>query len=544
MKKKVRDSRILFNGKIHIMDDERYVAESIYIEGNIIKDFGTDEYIVNKYGKLTDNKIDLKKKTALPGFNDSHMHLLMYGQNLERVDLRGVKSVNEIIKICSDFLSENKLRKGQWLLGEGWNQDLFEKNEFPTMRELDRISTEIPISLMRVCRHISACNSKALDIMGIDKDTKIEGGEIEKDNKGNLTGILKENALSFVNKSQPELSVEDIKIILKKASKKLEKFGITSIQSDDLQHGGKSWESIIEAYRELYLDNEINIRVNQQCLFFDLDEYKNFLEKIDKEKNIKNRFKIGPLKILGDGSLGARTAYMSEPYYDDKTKTGITAYTKKQLDDLVLTANQNNMPVAIHAIGDKMIDIAVNSIEKARKTTKKDLRNGIVHCQITTEDIFKKIKENKIGVYIQPIFTASDWNVVEKRIGKERSKTTYNWKRLYDMGINVSFSTDAPVESPNPYENIYAAVTRKDLNGNPEGGWLPYQRLSLDQSISAYTNESAYMSYEENIKGTLEKGMLADIVVLNDDIFSIDSEKIKEIKADLTVIDGEIIYER
>ena len=537
------NSKILYNGKIHIMDEEQNQVESIYIKGSKILDYGTDLYILKKYSEISYKKIDLKNKTVLPGINDSHMHLLMYGQSLESIDLRGAKSVSEIIKICSDFLENNKLREDQWLLGMGWNQDLFEKNEFPSKEDLDKISTEIPISLTRVCRHITACNTKALEVMNIIRETDIEGGEIEKDSRGNLTGVLKENALSFVNKSQPELSVEDIKIILEKAAKKLEEYGITSVQSDDLQHGGKSWENVIEAYRQLYNEDRLNIRVNQQCLFFELDEYLNFLNKINKKDIIKNKFKIGPLKLLGDGSLGARTAYMSEPYNDDIKKTGITAYTEKQLDELVLTATKHDMPVAIHAIGDKMIDRALNSIKKAKKETNKNLRNGIVHCQITTEDIFEKFKETNTGVYIQPIFTASDWNIVGKRIGEERTKISYNWKRLYDLGINVSFGTDSPVESPNPYENIYAAVTRKDLNGNPEEGWLPDQKLSLEESLEAYTKNPSYMSYEEDIKGTLEKGKIADLVVINKDIFSTNPEKIKNIKAVMTIIDGEIVHE-
>lgn len=538
------NNKIFFNGKIHIMDDDRSIKESLYIEGNKIKDYGSDSYILDKYGERAGKKLDLKKRTVLPGFNDSHMHLLMYGESLESVDLREAKSVDEIIIRCRKFLEKNKLREEQWLLGMGWNDELFNDNKYPTKDDLDKISTEIPISLTRVCRHITVCNSKALKILNIDENTKIDGGEIEKDIEGKPTGTLKENALNIINKAQPEASKEDIKTILKKAAKKLEEYGITSIQSDDLQHCGKSWESVVKAYRELYFNNEMKVRVNQQCLFFKIEEYEDFLSKLNIYPDIKEKYKIGPLKLLGDGSLGARTAYMNEPYCDDKSKFGITTFSEKQLESLILKAFDHNMPVAIHAIGDKMIEISVKSIGNAEKLTGKKLRNGIVHCQITTNDVFEKIKNNNISVYIQPIFTASDWNVVDKRIGIERSKTSYNWKRLFDLGVNVSFSTDAPVESPNPLENIYAAVTRKDLDGNPAGGWLPNQKLTVDQSIQAYTKNSAYMSYEENIKGTLERNMLADMVVLEDDIFNIAPEKIKDIKVNMTIIDGQIVYER
>ncbi|MDW7667841.1 MAG: amidohydrolase family protein [Bacillota bacterium] len=538
------NKKLYKNGKIHIMDKKRSIVDSIYIEEDKIKDFGEFKYLNEKYDIKNSDIIDLKGKTTIPGFNDSHMHILKYGESLESVDLRGVKSVEEIIQRCKDFLSKNELREEQWLVGTGWNQDLFSKNEFPNKNDLDKISTEIPIALSRVCTHITVCNSKAIEIMGINEKTKVEGGEVERDEDGNLTGMFKENANSFINKAKPELTLDDIKDILQKATKSLEKYGLTSIQSDDLQHGGKSWETVIQAYKELYNEEKINIRINQQSLFFDIKEYLDFIEKGIYKLKINNKFKVGPLKLLGDGSLGARTAYLNKPYSDDPTKVGMTAYTTEQLDEFVLTACKNDMPVAIHSIGDKMMDMAFDSIEKANKETGKELRHGIVHCQITTKELFDRFKENNVSAYIQPIFASTDWEVAPKRIGNERAKYTYNWKRYYDLDIIASFGTDSPVESPNPLENIYSAVTRKDFRGNPENGWLPEQKLTVDQSVVGYTYNSAYMSYEENIKGTLEKGKLADMVVLSQDIFDIEPEKIKDVKVEMTIIGGKEVCEQ
>jgi len=541
----MNNKKILYkNGKIHIMDEKRSIVDSIYTEEGKIKDFGEFNYLNKKYDMGNTDIIDLKGKTTLPGFNDSHMHILKYGESLESVDLRGVKSVEEIIQRCKDFLSENELREGQWLVGIGWNQDLFSKNEFPNKNDLDKISTKIPIALSRVCTHITVCNSKAIEVMGVNEETKVEGGEVEKDEDGNLTGMFKENANSLINKAKPELTLDDIKDILEKATNSLEEYGLTSIQSDDLQHGGKSWETVIQAYKELYDEGKINIRINQQSLFFDIKEYLDFIEKGMHKLKINNKFKVGPLKLLGDGSLGARTAYLNKPYSDDPSKVGMTAYTSAQLDEFVLTACKNDIPVAIHSIGDKMMDMAFDSIEKANKETGKELRHGIVHCQITTKELFRRFKENNVSAYIQPIFASTDWEVAPKRIGNERAKYSYNWKRFYDLDIIASFGTDSPVESPSPLENIYSAVTRQDFDGNPEDGWLPDQKLTVDQSIVGYTYNSAYMSYEENIKGTLKKGQLADMVVLSQDIFIIEPEKIKDIKIEKTIIGGEIVYEQ
>jgi len=539
-----KKKRIYKNGKIHIMDKKRKIVDSIYIEEGKVKDFGEFKYLKKKYDVANENIVDLKGKTTLPGFNDSHMHILKYGESLESVDLKGAKSVNEIIERCKDFLNNNKLREDQWLVGTGWNQDLFSKNEFPKKDDLDKISTEIPIALSRICTHITACNSKAIELTGVNDETKVEGGEIEKDEDGNLTGMFKENANSFINKAKPELTLDDIKVILEKATKSLEKFGLTSIQSDDIQHGGKSWETVIQAYKELYKEGKINIRINQQSLFFDIKEYLDFLDKKVHKLKIDNKFKVGPLKLLGDGSLGARTAYLSEPYDDDKSKIGMTAYTAEQLDEFVLTACKNGKAVAIHSIGDKMMHMAFDSIEKATKETGQELRHGIVHSQITTKKLFERFQKNKVSAYIQPIFASSDWEVAPKRVGNERAKYTYNWKRYYDMDIIASFGTDSPVESPSPLENIYSAVTRKDFDGNPENGWIPEQKLTVDQSIVGYTYNSAYMSYEEDIKGTLEIGKLADMVVISEDIYNISPAKIKDVEIEKTIIDGQVVYDK
>jgi len=538
-----KKTKIYKNGKIHIMDEKRSIVNSIYIEDGKIKDFGNFEQMNTKYNVKEKNIFDLEGKTVFPGFNDSHMHILKYGESLESVDLKGVRSVDEIVERCIDFLNNNDLREGQWLVGTGWNQDLFEEKVFPNKKDLDKISTDIPIALSRICTHITVCNSKAIEIMGVNEETDIEGGEIEKDEHGNLTGMFKENANSFINKAKPELTLEDIKMILEKAANSLQEYGLTSVQSDDLQHGGKSWETVIQAYKELYEEDKINIRINQQSLFFDIKEYLEFIDKGVHKLQIDDRFKVGPLKLLGDGSLGARTAYLSKPYEDDPTKVGMTAYTSDQLDEFVLTACKNDKPVAIHSIGDKMMHMAFDSIEKAGEETGKELRHGIVHCQITTKSLFERFQKNNVSAYIQPIFASSDWDVAPKRIGEERAKYSYNWKRYYDLDIIASFGTDCPVESPSPLENIYSAVTRKDLNGNPENGWIPEQRLTVDQSIVGYTYNSAYMSYDENIKGTLEIGKLADMVVLSEDIYRIEPDKIKDVVVEKTIINGEVVYE-
>ncbi|MDF2676645.1 MAG: hypothetical protein K0Q97_950, partial [Bacillota bacterium] len=254
--------------------------------------------------------------------------------------------------------------------------------------------------------------------------------------------------------------------------------------------------------------------------------------------------KIGPLKILLDGSLGARTAALNQPYSDCPSAEGIVTLTQEELDEIVDLAHKNNMQLAIHAIGDRTMYMAFNSIEKLiKENVKENYRHGIVHCQITDEYLLNKFKELDVIAYIQPIFLDYDWHIVKDRVGEKREKTSYNWKSLINKGVKTANGSDAPVETFNVLKGIYEAVTRKDLYGLPEGGWLPDQKLTVKEAVYGYTMGGAYASFEENIKGSIEKGKLADLVVLSEDIFSINEDMIKNVNVEMTVFNGKIVHE-
>jgi len=355
-----------------------------------------------------------------------------------------------------------------------------------------------------------------------------------------MTGVLKENAGSLLYHYIDKTSREEKKNYLLNGIKKLSSFGITSIHTDDFGDGGYD---IIDIYNELDKENKMDVRVYQQCRFNYAQDLKSFIYKFKSYVGNDN-FKLGSVKLLADGSLGGRTGYMHEPYSDDNTTCGIAIFTQDEMTNLIQIAHDNNLSVAIHAIGDKTIDMSIKGIEEAKKANPNPhVRHGIVHCQITSKESLNKFKENNIIAYIQPIFVATDYNIVEKRVG-DRAKHSYNWKILHDNGVKIPFGTDTPVETPNPFENIYCAVTRMDLEGKPEGGWLPDQRLTVKESIKAYTYDSAYASYEENIKGTLEVGKYADMAVLSENIFEINPMKIKDIECIMTVKDGEVVYKQ
>ncbi|MBN2286978.1 MAG: amidohydrolase [Tissierellales bacterium] len=540
---KKMNATLFYNGRIYTMDSENSICSAIFIENGIIKDRGNDD-IVKKYEKQAAEIINLHQKTVLPGLNDSHMHMYAYGESLRILDLTGAQSIDDMVALGREQMKKHSYDNKRWLQGRGWNQELFDNPIIPTMADLDRISIDIPIVFTRVCCHIAVVNSKAMDLMGISRNTVIEGGEIERDEEGNLTGIFKENALSFISKAQVKPSFEEVEETFRISQEKLLSYGITSVQTDDLQHTGRGWEDVIKVYAKLYEEGNLKLRINQQCLFFNIEDFNEFIERGAHGIKLNHQFKTGPLKLLGDGSLGARTAYLSKPYQDDPSKIGLTAYSDVQLEELLDKAYKNDIPVAIHAIGDHMMEMAMDAIKKTRENNNKQLRDGIVHCQITNQKIFEQFRALDMMAYIQPVFTVGDWKIVEKRIGHERAEESYNWKTLYDLGINISLGTDAPVESPNPFENIYVAVTRKDFDDQPDGGWLPNQKLTREQAIRGYTINAAYASGEENIKGTLEKGKLGDFIVISQDIFVVPENQIKDIATDFTVIGGKIAYKK
>lgn len=538
---------IFINGKVYTVDPNRSIKEAIAIKNGIIEGVGTNEEVLSLKDKNTEI-IDLKGNLTLPGFNDSHMHLVNVGYTLTMVSLHGVNSIDEIGKRILAYIDENKLEKGSWIRGTGWNQDYFqEEKRFPTRHDLDKISTEYPIIITRTCGHVAVGNSLALKLLNITRDTpQIEGGHFDKDENGQPLGIFREKALALVYNSLPNPSKEETKAMMKRAIEELHKQGITSVGTDDFGAlPNKDYKQILASYLELRENNDLNIRVNEQCLFRSLDDFASFLEEGYNTGWGHENFKIGPLKLLLDGSLGARTAALTRPYKDQNTTRGILTMEEEDLFNMVELAHKNNTQLAIHAIGDRAMYLAMEAIEKAlKKYPRKDHRHGIVHCQITDEVLLNKFKDLDLIAYIQPIFLDYDWKIVRDRVGEVLERTSYNWKTLVDKGVNIACGSDAPVETFNVLYGIYEAVTRKDLKGNPKEGWIPDQGLKVEEAVYGYTLGGAYSTFEEKTKGSIEKGKLADLVVLSRNIFEIPPEEIKNVEVLMTIFNGRIVYEK
>lgn len=535
---------ILINGKIYTMDKERNIVDAIGIKGDIIEKVGSNEEIMT-LKKDNTKIIDLEGRVVLPGFNDSHMHLLSYGHSLNRIELGGANSIEALNSTIKKVIEEKAIEKGEWVNGRGWNQDYFMgEKRFPTRYDLDNISLEHPILIGRACGHIVVVNSKALELLNITKDTpQVDGGHFDLDENGEPLGIFRENALGLVYSKLPSPTVEDIKAMMVRAIEDLNKNGVTSVGTDDFDaFPDVDYEKIILAYQELKEENKLKVRVYEQFLIQDKDRLQGFIDKGYGSSWGDKFFKLGSLKLLVDGSLGARTAALTEDYSDDYNNKGITKLLQDELDIIVDLANQYNIQVAIHGIGDRAMYMALESIEKVLdKNPRDNHRHGIVHCQITDEELLNKFAELKIIAYIQPIFLDYDWKIVRSRVGENRERTSYNWKTMLDKNITIACGSDSPVETFNVMKGIYEAVTRKDLDGNPQGGWLPEQRLTVDEAVYGYTMGGAYASFEENIKGSLEEGKLADMVVLSKDIFNMEEDSIKDVEVVATIFGGELV---
>lgn len=536
----------IINGNFITMNKDKPRAQAVGIkDGKFIK-VGSNEEVLTLKDSNTE-VIDLQGKSVTPGFNESHLHLLNYAYSLTKVDCSDAESIAEIIERGRKFIAENNVEPGNWVQGRGWNDVTLKEKREITRYDLDKISTEHPLSFSRICEHITVANSKAIELAGVTKDTPQPiGGHFDIDKDGNPTGIFRENSRYMIYDIIPDIDVEGMKKMILNAAKIAASYGVTSVQTDDFEAlPSKDYEKVLRAYRELADERTLPVRVYEQCLLPQIDRLKGFLAKGYKTGMGDDFFRIGPLKLLTDGSLGGRTAYLMKPYNDDPSTRGIPVFKQEELNELASTAHCNGMQIVFHAIGDGAMYMCFEAFKYAQdKCPKEDPRFGIIHLQITDEKILNLFKERDVIAYAEPICLNNDLHMAESRVGAERVKASYNYRTLFDNGVHVCISSDCPVDSLNPMNNIYVGVTRKDYKGYPGGGWMPEQRLTLDQALYGFTMGSAYASFDEHKKGSIEEGKLADMVVISEDIYAIPHDEIKDIKVEMTFMNGNIVYKR
>lgn len=532
-----------YNARVYT--GELPLSQAFLVEDGRFAAVGTDEEILSRLA-AADARVDLNGRFVCAGFNDSHMHLLGFGGALYTAQLAPhTGSLAGLIAYVKEYLAAHPVREGQWLRGRGWNQDYFsDVQRMPNRHDLDAISTEVPILLTRACGHCCVLNTKALSLAGIGADTVApEGGAIGRED-GAPDGRLYDNAMDLVNAVLPMPGKEEIKDMLRLACRALNGYGITSAQTDDYcAFRGVPFEVVNAAYRELEASGELTVRVCEQANFTGLDELRRFVAAGNVTGAGSAMFRIGPLKLLGDGSLGGRTAHLTRPYADDPATRGFSLFSDAHMNEMISYANAHGMQVAVHAIGDACLDQVLNAIDRAlREHPRADHRHGVVHCQISRTDQLARIRELNLHVYAQSIFLDYDNHIVAARVGEELASTSYSWKTLLDGGVSVSNGSDCPVELPDAMEGIECAVTRTSLDGT--GPYLPEQAFTVQEALDSFTIRGAEASFEEAVKGRIAPGYLADFTVLAEDPFAVEPRRLHAVAVEAAYLGGTRVYAR
>ncbi len=514
---------VLINGNIITMNPEQPRAQAIAIKYEKIVEVGTNNEIkpwVNKNTKI----IDLKGKTVIPGFIDTHVHIRGFGRSLIAIDLRGIDSIKKIQQKLKEQVQ--KTPKDEWIFGHGWDQERFKEKRYPTKRDLDESSPNNPVILRRVCGHICGINSKALELANITKETRSPpGGKIDKNPQtGEPTGILRENAMDLIQKVIPEPDEKELMEACVRACQKAVEAGLTSV------HWIIDSPTEISVIQKLRAQNKLPLRV---YILIPV-EFLDYLIKLGLQTGFgDNMVKIGCIKILADGSLGAHTAALKEPYSDNLETKGMMLYTPEELNRLVIEAHKLGFQLAIHAIGDYTVEtVLIDLGEALSRVPRKDHRHRIEHASVLNEKTIKHMKKLNLIASVQPHFVVSDFWAVD-RVGSQRARWVYPFRALIKEGITVTGGSDCPVEPINPLFGVQAAVARESF---------PEERISVEDALRIYTINAAYASFEEDIKGSVEVGKLADLVVLSENPFTVESDEIRDIKVKMTIVGGKVVY--
>ena len=517
----------LVDGNVLTMNSSQPRAEAIAIKKDTIVKVGTNEEINSWIGKDT-RIINLRGRTVVPGLIDSHIHVADFGKFLTWIDLKDVTSIEELQRRIRK--RAQKIPEGRWIIGNGWDQARFVEKRYPNLRDLNEASPDNPVVLYHQCGRVCVVNSKALELAGVTNETRApSGGEIEKDAEtGELTGILRENATDLVWKTIPEPSEEEIIESVSLACKKIVEAGVTSI------HWIVSSLTEISIIQRLVAENKLPLRVY-------IIAPANILDQINYSDSLlgsgDNTDRNWGVKVFVDGSLAARTAALSEPYIDDPVTKGQLLYSQNELNSLVAKAHKANFRLVMHAMGDQAVDMTLTAIEKAlMEAPRKNHRYRLEHASVLNKDLIRCIKKLGMIVSVQPKCVVSEfsvWSAVD-RLGSKRARWLYPLKTLINEGVRVIGGSDCPMEPLSPFLGIQAAVTRQ---------FFTEERITVDNALRMYTVNAAYASSEETVKGSIEEGKLADIVVLSGDPRTIPPSKIGDLKVTMTLVGGKVVYQ-
>ena len=524
---------VITNANIQTMNAAAKQARSIAVLGSKIIAIGRDADTKPFIGSST-RVIDAKGRLIVPGFNDAHVHFLETGVQLSSVDLRDAKTPQEFVDRIKAFAA--KLPKGRWILGGKWDHENWTPNNLPTAAMIDAVTPDQPVFIDRLDGHMALANSAAMRLAKVDKTVKdVAGGEIVRDASGNPTGVFKDAAMNYIAKVIPDPSFEEKLDAAQAASDHAASLGVTSVQ--DMSAG-----TDVGVYQELLRRGTLKTRVYGCSPLSDFKRWQNTGVRFAFGDEM---LRVGCLKGYADGSLGSTTAWFFEPYLDAPSSTGLASDEIPKTPEYVLDADKVALQVRIHAIGDKANATILDVYDKTTQANGlRDRRFTIEHAQHLRQEDIKRFGSQKVVASMQPFHIIDDGRWAWKRLDEKRIKGTYAFRTLLDSGAVLAFGSDSPVAPLNPIFGVYAAVTRRTLDEKNPNGWVPEQKISVEETVRAFTWGSAFAEFQDNVKGTLEPGKLADFVILSDDIFTIDPVKIKDAKVITTVVDGKIVYQR
>lgn len=515
---------IIHNAKIYTVNDAFDIKSAVAIKDGKFIAIGGEE-ILSKYN--ANDLLDLKGLAVYPGLIDAHCHFYQLGLAQEQVDLRGSKSVEEIIDRINAHLEENN---DEVILGRGWDQNLWEEKVFPNKTALDQAFPGKLVILERVDGHAAYVNSEVLNRAKITAKTKVDGGEVILEN-GTPSGVLVDKASDLAYAILPAPSVEKKIRALKKAEAIAFENGLTTVDDAGLNR------DILELIDSMHTSKQLKIRVYGMIS----NAKENLAHYLNKGISQTERLTIRSVKVYADGALGSRGAALKSPYADDPKNTGLFLTTKQQIEDLALVLAEKGFQMNTHAIGDAANQVVLDAYTKALVDVE-DPRWRVEHAQVVEKQDLEKFGP-KVIPSVQPTHATSDMEWADERLGEERVQNAYTYKELLDWAGKLALGTDFPVEKVNPLHTFYAAVARKSLEGNPQGGYQTANALSRSEALKGMTSWAAYANFEEDFKGSIEIGKVADLVILSKDIMTVKESEILQAKVVATLMDGEVVYQ-
>jgi predicted amidohydrolase YtcJ len=527
---------VIRNAKVWTVDENRPTAQAIAVLGGRIVAVGSNADADAWRGPGT-RVVDAAGKLLLPGFNDAHVHFVEGGLALDSVQLNDATSAEEFARRIAE--RAKKTSKSEWVTGGDWDETKWTPAKLPTRELIDPLTPDTPVFVSRYDGHMALANSVTLRLAGITAQTPDPpGGVIVRDSQGNPTGALKDAAMDYVSKVQPPLSHEERVRATRRALAHAASLGVTSVQNMNPEYAD------VAVYSELLQRGELTARIYAAPLITGVDDQ----VKIGIRHAFGDPFlRIGALKAYADGSLGSATAYFFEPFLDQPDNHGILSdemHPVSLMRDRMMQADAAGLQICTHAIGDQGISMILDLYDEIIKAHgERDRRFRIEHAQHMAAKDFDRFARLHVIASVQPYHAIDDGRWAEPRIGHDRSSRTYAFRTLLNHGVRLALGTDWNVAPLNPMLTIYAAVTRATLDGKNPNGWFPEQKLTVPETVAAYTLGSAYAEFQENEKGSITPGKLGDMVLLSDDIFSIDAAKIRDVKVMTTFVNGKIVFD-